>query len=237
MAPPPPSRPDDGPDEVGRARRSLDDDLVVRAGQGDVDAFATLLARHEGAVYRYCWRIFRNHHTAEDLAQDFFVKLFRNAAKYEPAGHFNTYMYRVLTNLCFDALRRRKRRRGTESLQIDPVASEGTELEPQAPAFDLDAGLVRAEADDAVHNAIERLPEHVRKAVELREFEGLSYREIARVLDLSVNEVKVILHRGRKMLARSLARTPVGREFGLEGRSADADDGSRGLRDLEGDAP
>ena len=183
----------------------------------------------------------RNHHTAEDLTQDFFVKLFRNSAKYEPAGHFTTFMYRVLTNLCYDALRRRKRRRSTESLQLDPVRAEGTELEPEAPAFDLDSGLVRAEAGDAVHDALERLPEHVRKAVELREFEGLSYREIASVLDLSLNEVKVILHRGRKMLARALARTSVGRQFGVASRAADLDSGADaaedGLADLAGDAP
>ncbi len=225
-------------DSPGARRRVPDDDLVVRAGQGDVEAFGVLLDRHQGAVYRYCWRIFRNHHTAEDLAQEFFVKLFRNAAKYEPSGHFTTFMYRVLTNLCFDALRRRKRRKSTESLQLDPVLSEGTELEPEAPEFDLDAGLVRLEAGDAVHNALEALPEHVRKAVELREFEGLSYREIARVLDLSLNEVKVILHRGRKMLARALARTPVGRQFGLAMRSSD--DASRdgdGLSDLAGTDP
>ena len=224
-------------DSAGARRRILDDDLVVRAGLGDTEAFGVLLDRHQGAVYRYCWRIFRNHHTAEDLAQEFFVKLFRNAAKYEPSGHFTTFMYRVLTNLCFDALRRRKRRRSTESLQLDPVLSEGTELEPEAPEFDLDAGLVRMEAGDAVHNALQRLPEHVRKAVELREFEGLSYREIARVLDLSLNEVKVILHRGRKMLARALARTPIGRQYGLTVRSSEGDDArGEGLVDLADDA-
>src|SRR5258706_9585491 len=126
MAPP---KGPDVTDPEGRVRRS-DDELVVRAGAGDIVAFTDLLERHQGAVYRYCWRIFRNHHTAEDLAQKFFVKLFRNAARYVPEGHFTTYMYRVLTNLCFDALRRKKRRRLTESLQLDPVESEGTELEP-----------------------------------------------------------------------------------------------------------
>ncbi len=231
----PPVRPPRPPDDADR-HRSLDDDLLVRAGQGDVEAFGVLLDRHQGAVYRYCWRIFRNHHTAEDLAQDFFVKLFRNAARYEPAGHFTTYMYRVLTNLCFDALRRRKRRRTTESLRLDPVLSEGTELEPEAAPLDLDERLVRAEAGDAVHAALERLPEHVRKAVELREFEGLSYREISRVLDLSLNEVKVILHRGRKMLTRALARTPVGRQYGLARGPRAAGAGESDLSDLGGDA-
>jgi RNA polymerase sigma-70 factor (ECF subfamily) len=210
---------DDVPEAVAdpRAVRRSDDDLLVRAGQGDVDAFATLVARHQGAVYRYCWRVFRNHHTAEDLAQEFFVKLFRHAARYVPAGHYTTYMYRILTNLCFDALRRRKRRRRTESSELDPVASEGTELEPVEAPTDFDARLRHEEAKDLVHEAVAALPVEVRKAVELREFEGLPYREIARVLDCSPNEVKVLLHRGRKLLARSLASTAVGRQFGLGG--------------------
>jgi len=196
--------------------RRSDDDLLVRAGRGDVEAFSELIERHQGAVYRCCWRIFRNHHTAEDLAQEFFVKLFRHAARYEPAGHFTTYMYRVLTNLCFDVLRRRKRRKVTEAGELDPVLSEGTDLEPVDDEVDFDARMRKVEAYDAVHDAVAALPVEVRKAVELRELEGLSYREIAQVLDMSGNEVKVLLHRGRKLLARALARTPIGREFGLD---------------------
>jgi RNA polymerase sigma-70 factor (ECF subfamily) len=211
---PPPVPPLSAPPS-GRADRRGDDELLVRAGQGDVEAFAELIARHQSAAYRYCWRVFRNHHTAEDLAQEFFVKLFRHAARYEPAGHFTTYMYRILTNLCFDVLRRRKRRKLTESAELDPVLSEGTELEPLANDLDFDAGIRRTEAKDAVHDALVGLPVEVRKAVELRELDGLSYREIAQVLDRSMNEVKVLLHRGRKLLSRALSRTPVGREFGL----------------------
>lgn len=214
---PAPRTPDDEVPGAARPARGSDDDLLVRAGEGDVDAFSALVARHQGAVYRYCWRIFHNHHTAEDLAQEFFVKLFRHAARYVPAGHFTTYMYRILTNLCFDALRRRKRRRRTEASELDPVESEGTELEPVDVATDFDARLRHEEAKDVVHEAVSALPVEVRKAVELREFEGLPYREIARVLDCSPNEVKVLLHRGRKLLARALGRTPVGRQFGVEG--------------------
>jgi RNA polymerase sigma-70 factor (ECF subfamily) len=196
-----------------------------------VRSFAVLLERHQGAVYRYCWRIFRNHHTAEDLAQEFFIKLYRNAPRYEPEGHFVTFMYRVLTNLCFDALRRKKRRARTETMHIDPVECEGTELEPVDDPVDFDAGLVGAEAKDAVHGAMLELPVEVRKCLELRELEGLRYAEIARVLDLSVNEVKVLLHRGRKLLARRLEKTPVGRSWGVDspaGRRDDARPGGAG---------
>ncbi len=201
-----------------RASRSApadlgDDDLMVRCAQGDTGALDELVLRHQGAAYRYCWRVFRDHHTAEDMAQDFFVKLFRSAARYEPRGHFTTWFYRVLANLCFDALRKRKRRAKVHGVQIDPIACEGTELEPLARPTDPAAPLRAAEAHDAVHDALADLPVQVRKALELREFEGLRYREIGAVMDLSLNEVKVLLHRGRKLLARHLARTPVGRDW------------------------
>jgi RNA polymerase sigma-70 factor, ECF subfamily len=193
--------------------RVHDDVLMQRCGRGDVRALEEILQRHQDAAYRYCWRVFRNHHTAEDVTQDFFVKLFRNAARYEPQGHFTTWFYRVLSNLCYDVLRKRKRRRKVESVQIDPVACEGTELEPRDAGVEPDVPLSAAESRDDVHAALASLPVEVRKALELRELEGLRYREIGEVLAMSLNEVKVLLHRGRKLLARALALTPTGREL------------------------
>ena len=186
---------------------------MLRCGRGHTVALSELMERHQGAAYRYAWRIFRNHHTAEDVTQEFFVKLFRNAGRYQPRGHFTTYFYRVLANLCFDNLRKRKRRRKVQSIQLDPLEAEGTELEPLARPDEPGRSLHASEAKDAVRGALGSLPLHVRQALELREFEGLRYREIAEVMDVSLNEVKVLLHRGRKLLARSLARTPVGREI------------------------
>jgi RNA polymerase sigma-70 factor (ECF subfamily) len=193
--------------------RRTDDDLVLLCGRGDTRALEELVRRHQDAAYRYCWRIFRNHHTAEDMTQEFFLKLFRSAARYEARGHFTTWFYRVLANLCFDALRKKKRRRKVNAAWIDPIGAEGTELEPRAPEVAPEAPLEAEEARDAVHGALADLPSQVRKALELRELEGLRYREIGEVLDLSLNEVKVLLHRGRKLLARALSRTSVGRDL------------------------
>lgn len=191
-----------------------DDELMARCGRGQTSALAELMERHQDAAQRYAWRIFRDHHTAEDMTQELFVKLFRNAARYQPRGHFTTFFYRVLANLCFDLLRKRKRRKHVQSVQLDPLLSSGTQLEPIDETTDLEAPLRRREARDAVHEALHSLPARVREALELREFEGLRYREIAEVMDVSLNEVKVYLHRGRKMLARVLGRTPVGRDWG-----------------------
>ena len=211
----------------GTSHRRSDDDLMVRCGRGHTAALAEIMRRHQDAAYRYAWRIFRNHHTAEDITQEFFIKLFRNAARYQPRGHFTTYFYRVLANLSFDVLRKRKRRSKVHAIQLDPIAAEGTELEPLAPNMDPAGPLRTAEAKEAVHESLASLPTQVRKALELREFEGLRYREIAEVMDLSLNEVKVLLHRGRKLLARTLARTPVGREWARKYRREDSERSNR----------
>lgn len=194
-----------------------DDALMALCAAGREAALGELLHRHQAAAYRYAFRIFRDHHLAEDMTQELFVKLFRNAARYDPRGHFTTYFYRVLANLCFDLLRKRKRRRKIHGIHLDPVESEGTELEPRLEDADLERGLRREEAADVVHDCLARLPVRVRQTLELREFEGLRYAEIAEVLELSLSEVKVLLHRGRKVLGRELAKTPVGRSF-LAGR-------------------
>lgn len=219
MSPPPDPRPASGRLKGPRpaALSGLgDDELMARCGRGQTAALAELMERHQDAAHRYAWRIFRDHHIAEDMTQELFVKLFRNAARYQPRGHFTTYFYRVLANLCFDLLRKRKRRRAVQSVHLDPLLSEGTELEPTDEGADLDGPLRRAEARDAVHGALADLPARVREALELREFEGLRYREIAEVMDVSLNEVKVYLHRGRKMLARALRHTPVGKDWAVD---------------------
>ncbi|MHC4930765.1 MAG: RNA polymerase sigma factor, partial [Planctomycetota bacterium] len=84
--------------------------LMTRMASGDVGAFEELLKAYEGAAYRYAYRIFRDRQISEDVSQEFFFKLFRNAARYQPAGKFTTYFYKVLNNLCLDTLRRMNRK-------------------------------------------------------------------------------------------------------------------------------
>ena len=149
------------------------------------------------------------------MTQDFFLKLFRNASHYEPRGHFTTYFYRVLANLCFDHLRKRKRRKKVQSVQLDPIEAEGTELEPLARPGDPDRRRIRAPEATTPSTPRSR---RACPCTSARPSSCASSRACAtarspRSWTLSLNEVKVLLHRGRKLLARSLLRTPVGREY------------------------
>jgi RNA polymerase sigma-70 factor (ECF subfamily) len=181
--------------------------LMGRMASGDVAAFELLLSTYQGAAYRYAYRIFRDRHIAEDVSQEFFFKLFRNAARYQPEGKFTTYFYKVLNNLCLDTLRRMNRKslpdfQSFENPVLDGMPHGGDDGAPEHAAR-------VAEERRLVREAVAKLPEMQRKVIVLRELEELKYREIADVLHLSLNEVKVLIHRGRKALVKVLKRSPL----------------------------
>ena len=180
---------------------------MIKMASGDVVAFEELLAAFQGAAFRFAYRIFRDRHIAEDVTQELFFKLFRNAGKYKPAGKFKTYFYTVLNNLCMDTLRRMHKK----SLP-DFQSFENPVLDGMPVGEDVGAPEAAAEINEErrlVREAIGKLPEAQRKVIVLRELEQLKYREIAEVLGLSLNEVKVLIHRGRKTLIKILQRSPL----------------------------
>jgi len=181
--------------------------LMARMATGDVVAFEELLGAYQGAAYRFAYRIFRDRHIADDVSQEFFFKLFRNAARYQPAGKFTTYFYTVLNNLCLDTLRRMNRKSLPDFHSFENPVLDGMAEEAKKGAPDRAARI--NEEKRLVREAIGKLPDAQRKVIVLRELEELKYREIAEVLSLSLNEVKVLIHRGRKSLLRILKRSPL----------------------------
>ncbi len=186
-----------------------DESLMGQVAQGDLDAFRLLMERWEGAAKRYAYRVFGDYQAAEDAAQETFVRLYRAAGRYEPTAKFSTYFYTVLGNLCRDRLRVTRRRAARGEVTADAFVLD--ELVAGPPGDD---PLRRAEAREdrlLVRRVVAELPENLMRAVSLREFEGLSYQEIAAVMDANLGEVKTWIHRGRKKLAERL-RASVARE-------------------------
>ncbi|SRR5258706_8435696 len=182
-----------------------DEELMLRLARGDSEAFEVLLDRWEGPAQRYAARLLGDRHAAEDVAQEAFVRLFRSARDYRPTARFSTWFYTVLGNLCRDRIRRLRRR--PDEGEPRPLG-EG-EDEPQEPGERMpgpEETVLASERAALVAEAIRSLPTHLMQAVALREFEGLKYREIAETLGCDINEVKVLLHRGRKVLAEKLRR-------------------------------
>lgn len=181
-----------------------DEALVTRAGRGDRTAAGELILRHSDRVMGVCYRMLGERAAAEDAAQETFLKLWRNAAKWEPRGaKFSTWLYRVASNVCLDRLRRGGREAPEEA------APERIDDAPHA-----DERLMAADRAAAVHAAIAQLPERQRLAIALCHYEELSNIEAAAVMETTVEAVESLLGRARRGLRRTLA--PMREEL-LEG--------------------
>ena len=180
-----------------------DETLAGRFFAGDHGAFDELVRRHRDGIYRFVrWHLGAAGSEAEDVTQDVLIEVYRSLPRYEGRSRLKTWILGFAYNLC------RQTRRGSRSTQRVLVTGEATDevLRTVADATsDLDALLARREVQAEVRSAIERLgPEH-RDVVLLREIEGLSYGEIAGVLQIPVGTVRSRLHNARVELATHLA--------------------------------
>lgn len=174
-----------------------DDDvrLMLAFCGGDAAAFDALFERWASRVLRYLERMLRDPGTAEELAQEVFVRVFRARESYRPEARFSTWLYTIATNLALNELRRPSRR--------SPHRSADDEAAPPLAAGDPPADAV-ADArrrGEAVTRALAALPERQRSALWLAAVEGLSYAEVAAALETSEKSVKALVHRARAALA------------------------------------
>jgi RNA polymerase sigma-70 factor (ECF subfamily) len=177
--------------------------LMELAGAGDERAFEQLVERHQRLVVGTVGRMLGTGSDAEDIAQQVFLRVWKNVKRYEPRAKFTTWLLKITRNLVFNELRRRSRH--------PQVPLQGESEEEERPlkdeqAIPPDASLLGRELQEAVDAAIASLPESQRMAVILRRYEELSYEEIAEALDQSVSAVKSLLFRARTELRQSLQR-------------------------------
>jgi RNA polymerase sigma-70 factor, ECF subfamily len=186
--------------------------LMLAFQRGDEGAFRQLFERHARAMVAFCHHFVRDAARAEELAQDVFVKLYRASGRYLPTARFKTFLYRIASNHCLNELRRGEygaraadARAGEEPADPDALASSGPTPEAAAEG---------AALEKAVGAFLERLPEKQRAALVLCRLEGLSYEEIADVLETSVSAVKSLVHRATVSAAEALApfTPPAGRK-------------------------
>lgn len=194
------SGPDTGP--PGRTPEDAEDiRLMKQASAGDDRAFEQLVERHQRLVVGTVGRMLGSHSDAEDIAQQVFVRVWKNAKRYEPRAKFTTWLLKITRNLVFNELRRRSRH-AAMPLQAETDEEERPIKDEQVVAPD--AALLQEELQRAVDAAIANLPENQRMALILRRYEQLSYEEIAETLDQSVSAVKSLLFRARTELRESL---------------------------------
>lgn len=181
---------------------TIDFVLMERIGVGDHQAFQQLVERHQHAVIGTVAKMLGNASESEDIAQQVFLRIWRNAKRYRPDAKFTTYLYTITRNLVFNESRRKSRKKEVSS---DEREENSHQLAAANPDRQPDAELLQAELQSAVDAAIAALPEAQRMAVVLRRYEQLSYEEIAGVLGLSVSAVKSLLFRARTSLREALS--------------------------------
>ena len=173
---------------------------------GGVPTWDQVVEQHSDRVFRLAYRLTGNRPDAEDLTQEVFVRVFRSLDSYTP-GTFEGWLHRITTNLFLDGARRKQR------IRFDTLSDErAARLTSPAPAAEL--AVSERTFDDDIESALATLPPDFRAAVVLCDVEGLSYEEIAEIMDAKLGTVRSRIHRGRSMLRKALAhREPVaGRE-------------------------
>lgn len=175
----------------------LDDrQLVARAQGGDPEAFSQLVERHQTMVYRLALGKTGSPQDAEEVTQTAFLKAWQGLRTFQGKAAFSTWLYRLTANAAVDLLRRRREPAlSLDDPDLPPIPDQAPSPEELSMA---------AERRRLLWQAIDQLPESHRLPLVLRELEGLSYREIARALDLEEGTVKSRLARGRLMLRQQL---------------------------------
>ncbi len=200
------------------ARAAADVNIVRQALAGSQPACEELVRRFERPVFNLIVRMVRDESTAEDLAQDTFIKIFRGLASYNQSMRLVNWVLRIAHNTAIDHLRQRRLAvlgvRPDDDGESDPLQSL-----PDLKALSPEHSSVRAELATAVDRALDQLRPEYRSVVVLRYQEGLEYQEIAEILDMPLGTVKTFLHRARRALAAELARAGWAPETRPGGRS------------------
>jgi RNA polymerase sigma-70 factor (ECF subfamily) len=178
-----------------------DDRLMQRVREGDDDAFTLIVDRHKDSLVNYLTHLVRSRDRAEEIAQDAFVRLYRNAANYRERERLGPYLFRIATNLVVTEVRREKR----WNLLLPRLHASTRNSEPPP-----DSSLMVDEIQRQVTAALDRLPVKYRAPLVLYEIEEWSYEEIASALQVRPGTVKSRISRARDLLRRHLAPWWIG---------------------------
>lgn len=181
-----------------------DEELVEACQAGEASAFDVLVGRWEDRIRGAAYRVLGSEEEARDVAQEAFLKAYRGLAGFKREARFSSWLYQIALNLCRDRLRRRRTR---PNVSLDELEASGPVLVETRPgAHEL---LLRDDLASIVRRAVITLPDEQRDVVILKEYEGLTFLEIAQALDVPVSTVKTRLYRGLGQLRVRLERDGV----------------------------
>src|SRR5271170_65292 len=197
--------------------------LMLDVKAGDEASFDFLLQKYRSPLVNFLNRMVRDRTTAEDLAQEVFLRVYRARKQYTPSAKFTTWLFRIATNVALNSVR--DNRHDKLAVSLDAPLDDEDSAPRELPARDLriDEHMIERDRTEFIQRAIASLPEKQRAAVLLHKYEEMDYGEIARILDCSESALKSLLFRAYETLRVQLAplvAQPIGqvRGGGGEGR-------------------
>jgi len=182
-----------------------DADLMLRVKAGDDSAFEYLAEKYRRPMLGFMYRVTRNTHLAEELAQEVFLRVYRARATYNAEAKFSTWLYRIASNLSVNYIRDTKHERPEMSVSLDePDEETGTTLDLADKSLNAEQDLLRRERLAAIKRHVQALPERQRNAVLMHKYQGMDYRQIAEVLNISESATKSLLFRAYETLRERL---------------------------------
>jgi len=184
--------------------RDIDRQLVARAQRGDKRAFELLVEKYQRKLARLLSRFIRDPHEVEDVTQEAFIKAYRALPAFRGDSAFYTWLYRIGINTAKNYLMAMGRRAPT-STEVEAEEAEGFEEAEQLRDINTPESLLLSnEIATTVNATIERLPEELRTAIQMREIEGMSYEDIAKAMDCPIGTVRSRIFRAREAIAEQL---------------------------------
>ena len=180
-----------------------DEQLILEFQAGNKDCVSMIFERYKTPIFNFCLRYLGNRPDAEDATGDVFLKLFSHQYTFDPGAKFSTWIYTIARNSCIDRIRKRK-----FSVSLWFTAREdGSEgyWDIEDPSEVSRDQLAQKEVTQSIRVGIRKLPLEQKEALILREYQGLSYEEIAKVLGCSLEKTKVLIFRARENLRKELS--------------------------------
>jgi RNA polymerase sigma-70 factor, ECF subfamily len=185
---------------------SSDEELVTLSQGGDLDSFNQLVLRWERPIYALAYRVIGREEDARDVAQETFLRAFRALKGFKGQAKFSSWLYRITLNLCRDWIRREKR----TPIAVAPEGVDLIELAgEETPSESMEELVARRQLGRAVSKAMALLPEEQRTAIILKEYHGLTFQEIAELLDCPLSTVKTRLYQGLSVVRKQLQQAGV----------------------------
>ncbi|MDD3706390.1 MAG: sigma-70 family RNA polymerase sigma factor [Clostridiaceae bacterium] len=178
--------------------------LIKKSQSGDVESFELLISSYDKRAYNIAYRIMGNDEDAKDMAQDALIRVFKSLKDFKGQAAFSTWLYRIVTNVCLDELRRRKNEKYVSIDSTIHTDSGELHMELCSDKETPESIYEVVEQREMIRKAIRELNEDYRSVIVLRDIQGFSYEEISGILSCSLGTVKSRINRGRAMLRDKL---------------------------------